>query len=316
MEVIVTERNMEAACEYISSRGFMGLCHVRPYIDRRTPHIYDKRGYIIKWLKERHHMSMPNVIGPELKVLIYVCSDELSWFIDTILSQIRTPFVLVSGDSDKMVPNEVINAAQVQKVIQYTPCIAWYAQNWIGEGDFVVPLPIGMDYHTYSGAQMPIEQERLLKSIRETAKGWHFREDNIFCNVQHRLDRWGDREMAIKTVTYSAPDYLIFFGKMGREETWREMIRHRYVLSPYGNGYDCHRVWESLLLGCVPIVRGGKEIKSLWAGLPVLCVDKWSDITPKVLADFACCFKEEVVLHERLYLKWWMMYMYFSKKID
>ena len=32
------------------------------------------------------------------------------------------------------------------------------------------------------------------------------------------------------------------------------MIKYTFILSPAGIGLDCHRTWEALCLGCIPIV--------------------------------------------------------------
>lgn len=302
----------EAECEYISSRGFMGLCDVRPFIDRANVHEYDKRGYLESACSVCGVLS--NVV--DKAVLVYVCSDVLGWFVDEIIPRIRCPFVIVSGDSDALVPREVMTDVQVQKVVECGLCRAWYAQNWVGVGadtQKVMALPIGMDYHTLSGCagewgakQTPGEQEAAFKKVAETASEWRARQCAVYCNVQFRLDRWGDRERAIREVLYSVgADQIIFAsGKMAREAAWREMAKYRYILSPFGNGYDCHRTWEALLLGCVPIVccHGEREYKKVWDGLPVLCVDKWSDVTPTVLANFDCNLDE---VPRKLGIKWW-----------
>jgi hypothetical protein len=290
----------------------MGLCNVRPPIDRRTVHKYNKCDYLERWVQTKNHRVHNH--------LVYVCSDVLGWFVDTILPRVSTPFVLVSGDSDKAVPREAMTNTQVQKLVECVYCCAWYAQNWVGVGASevvpaamkkVVSLPIGMDYHTLTMGHgpTPIEQERMLQEVRAGGAPFLARRAEIFCNVQHRLDRWGDRERAIRAIP---PGLAVFSPKMDREATWREMVKYRYILSPFGNGYDCHRVWESLLLGCVPIVccgGGGKavrEYKRLWEGLPVLCVDRWSDVTEKVLADYAALYcVEKGKIHEYLRLEWW-----------
>ncbi len=56
---------------------------------------------------------------------------------------------------------------------------------------------------------------------------------------------------------------------------------YAFVISPHGNGVDCHRTWEALALGCVPIVRTS-PLDALYEGLPVLIVSNWCEVT----ADF------------------------------
>ena len=54
--------------------------------------------------------------------------------------------------------------------------------------------------------------------------------------------------------------------------------RFRFHLSPEGNGLDCHRTWEALYLGVVPIVKSG-PLDPMLADTPAWIVDKWADIT-------------------------------------
>jgi hypothetical protein len=49
-----------------------------------------------------------------------------------------------------------------------------------------------------------------------------------------------------------------------------------FVLSPQGNGLDCHRTWEALYLGAIPVVTAGTLDQNLIQGLPILEVTDWS----------------------------------------
>lgn len=50
-----------------------------------------------------------------------------------------------------------------------------------------------------------------------------------------------------------------------------------FSLSPQGNGLDCHRTWEALYLGSVPVVLQGTLDPSLVSSLPILEVADWND---------------------------------------
>jgi len=58
---------------------------------------------------------------------------------------------------------------------------------------------------------------------------------------------------------------------------WDEYAKYRFVLSPRGVGLDCHRTWEILFFGGIPVVETS-SLDPLFEGLPVLVVDKYSDI--------------------------------------
>lgn len=51
-----------------------------------------------------------------------------------------------------------------------------------------------------------------------------------------------------------------------------------FVLCPEGNGIDTHRIWETLYMGGVPVVKRNPYMNSLFDVLPVVQVDRWTDI--------------------------------------
>tara|TARA_B100000497_G_C7616702_1_gene370418 strand:- start:100 stop:1146 length:1047 start_codon:yes stop_codon:yes gene_type:complete len=60
------------------------------------------------------------------------------------------------------------------------------------------------------------------------------------------------------------------------------MSQYKFVLSPPGAGMDCHRTWEALYIGCIPIVITSK-IDELYEELPIVVVKDWSEITKEFL---------------------------------
>jgi hypothetical protein len=65
---------------------------------------------------------------------------------------------------------------------------------------------------------------------------------------------------------------------------WEEYTKHRFGFSPKGNGQDCHRTWEMLFFGMVPIVKTS-SVDPLFTGLPVLIVKEWMDICQEGFLD-------------------------------
>lgn len=62
-----------------------------------------------------------------------------------------------------------------------------------------------------------------------------------------------------------------------------KMRKHKFVLSPDGNGLDCHRTWEALYLGVIPIVQRHFFSEEFSKELPILIVDAWDNITEEFL---------------------------------
>lgn len=58
-------------------------------------------------------------------------------------------------------------------------------------------------------------------------------------------------------------------------DDWRD---YKFILSPQGAGLDCHRTWEAILCGVIPIVKSS-TIDEVFEKLPVLIVEDWDEIT-------------------------------------
>ena len=80
----------------------------------------------------------------------------------------------------------------------------------------------------------------------------------------------------------------------GTKECWQSHADFLFEISPQGNGLDCYRTWEALLLQTIPIVRSS-TLDPLYDGLPVAIVDSWEDVTVERLA---ICRRELLPLFE------------------
>lgn len=76
-----------------------------------------------------------------------------------------------------------------------------------------------------------------------------------------------------------------FFPYSRYRDFLRELQNHKFMLCPKGHGLDCHRNWESLYLRRVPVMIDHPYFRELMKGFPVLFVEKWEDVTEKLLED-------------------------------
>lgn len=63
-----------------------------------------------------------------------------------------------------------------------------------------------------------------------------------------------------------------------RETYWKELLNHKFIISPEGNGIDCHRHYEALFAGCIPIVEDNPLIREKYKGCPILYTKNYSEI--------------------------------------
>jgi len=64
---------------------------------------------------------------------------------------------------------------------------------------------------------------------------------------------------------------------MDHEDYAAAVRQARFVLSPPGNGDDCHRTWEAMYLGAIPVVLAAFLDSGLTSSLPVLAVASWDE---------------------------------------
>lgn len=295
---------MENECSFVCSRGILKSCDF--HSPRPRSSCSNDVGYLLAMLDSGKMFD---------GMSIYVCSDLLNLFVGKFLPKLKHRFTLVSGDSDMVVPYEAITEADTATLLENPLLIRWFAQNAPSPvHNKLILLPIGMDYHTISGNPnhcwriadepiLPRDQEILLNQIRASSVPFGSRKMDIFVNFTANNDRFGQRRTAFNQLTRALLRLEPKF--MPRTQLWNRMKEYAFVLSPFGMGMDCHRTWEALALGCIPIIQT-RALAPLFADLPVLCVDNWSDITPQLLATTIADFQQRTFRYEHMQLEYWV----------
>lgn len=73
----------------------------------------------------------------------------------------------------------------------------------------------------------------------------------------------------------------------------RMLPHYKFIASPEGNGIDCHRHYEALMAGSIPIVERNDRLLEKYGNCPILFTDDFSEITPEYLD-----VKYEEMLHK------------------
>jgi hypothetical protein len=245
---------------------------------------------------------------------VYICSSAIK-ALAAILDTIPHRFVLVTGDSDESVPDTVFSTHQeFLRCIESDKILHWFTQNCTGSHPKLTAIPIGLDYHTLAAGSMgwgpqqtPTEQEAELLQVRAAAPPLSERKPLSYAtfhfNKQAGRRYTYDREDAIQGI----PKALIFYEpkEIPRLESWKHQAEYAFVVSPHGNGLDCHRTWEALSLGCIPIVKKS-PVDAIYEGLPVLIVGEWTDVTQELLSETLEKFKGSAPDYKQLTLDYWM----------
>lgn len=72
---------------------------------------------------------------------------------------------------------------------------------------------------------------------------------------------------------------LAEYGLSNTRLPWRRfssaLLTSKFIFSPPGNGFDCHRTWEAIYAGSIPIVKRGTLDDGLVKLFPIWEVDEW-----------------------------------------
>lgn len=134
-------------------------------------------------------------------------------------------------------------------------------------------FPIGMSWqyilNAHKGPTLQIgDHERLVISAVNPATDKRRRGNDII-----------NRQNIVNTLNKNLiPNVVI------RHEEYFELLpRYKFVISPEGNGIDCHRHYEALLAGCIPIMEHNELIEKKYEGCPILYTRDYSEITEEYL---------------------------------
>jgi len=145
-----------------------------------------------------------------------------------------------------------------------------FAQNMDVLSDRVRPLPIGLENSEWHKGRKFQEIEAVMKQDIPR-KSWLYVNHEITTNPSEREEPYRIfRNKGFATVIQTKKSYLDYI---------KDMKAHKFVLCPEGNGLDCHRTWEALYMGAIPIVKKRIFTQMFSRFMPMLIVPDWKTIT-------------------------------------
>jgi hypothetical protein len=297
---------MEDECIYVSSRGLLKSCDVKS----STPQ--SDAGNLINY----------NIQDFQEYSTIYIttsCMKTFSFMLQNLDSYqfLNKKFILVSGDSDLTVPYDIFSSyEEFLQFINNDNIIHWYSQNCIISHPKVSNLPIGLDFHSIGNEEYSISpqgKEIEMRFLQKKARP--FWERNPICYSTFHFATYETFVNVRKRAINDIPTECVFYEpeRIKRYETWKNQTEYAFVSSPHGHGLDCHRTWEALCLGCIPVVvKSGLD--PLYEGLPVLILDSYKDLSLELLQKTIIEFKDRKWNMEKLTLEYWFKKINSHKK--
>jgi len=232
-------------------------------------------------------------------------------FIDNVLPYINNKFILIVGGHDYTWPlgkfdkkNHHFSHPSFQSrkdiILNHPNIIKIFCENLDLEHEKIIPIPLGMCfashdeyYHKLLNDLETIDYDKkdidvgcchnIHPSFNDNSNGWHYKmwDDRLEFNKKCK------EEPLNKIITFKDGNNLV--NKQHALPEFQDFVkRSQFFICIHGGGIDpCPKVWESILLGSIPIIKHSTLDKA-FEHLPVVFVDEFDkdNITEKKLDEW------------------------------
>jgi len=222
-------------------------------------HLYDETSSAIKLSDVKPHD------------VIFIKSDMAAGFCTNVFPQLQVPIIMLSHNSDDGFPR----APECTGIIDQVKLTYWMGQNlMVAMRPKLLPVPIGLAnrYWSHGDIHVVAARARQFKSFMD-------RDILVYMNFGSTTSARGQIAQMVKD---HIPEATAVTQKKSYAEYLEDLSRSKFVVSPLGNGLDCHRTWESLLMGAIPIVESS-TLNPLYEDLPVMIVSDYKSLTKELL---------------------------------
>jgi hypothetical protein len=163
----------------------------------------------------------------------------------------------------------------------------------------------GLDGHTAPSIGMSYVYSNFPELSTEFQIGDH--ENLVLCALNTETDqrRRGNQPINRKQIVEYLQQKSIQNVSLQGKEYFKSLPKYKFVISPEGNGIDCHRHYEALMAGCIPIVEDSFLIRCKYGDVPFLFTTDYSEITPEYLAKKYEEMIDKVWDFRKLFLSYW-----------
>ena len=186
-----------------------------------------------------------------------------------------TKFIIFTNLEDTPITNDIH-----QKIPENVAAV--YGTNAVGFGGKLHPFPYGVQRIIHpSDNRIGILKTYMEKEVRSKKLLYinHAEHTNL-------SERGNIREI------FSKKKFATVGERVSYDVYCQQILDHKFMICPQGNGVDCHRNWEVLYLKRVPIMKKSDYLQELYKDYPVLWVDDFAKVTKTLLTSSQHLFDE------------------------
>lgn len=210
--------------------------------------------------------------------IIYILGHEARDFLPKYHHQIKNPYIIITHNSIRSV-----NQQEAEPYIDDPKLIAWFGKNVGFKHPKIFPIPIGLENRFSLNGDHSITK-RLIDQYKGMEKDFI-----LYVNFyvpkkppevpyeeyrdprKHRIPAL-EHLLSLPIIEYRAEPYAYV-------DYMYDIARSHFVASPSGAGYDCHRHWEAMYMGAIPIIDSTPAMDCIYEDLPVIIIQDWKEVT-------------------------------------
>ena len=201
--------------------------------------------------------------------IIFCYGHRLNNF-SNIMKYIQNPFILVCHNSDENI------TTKYNDILEHPKLLFWHAQNVMTKHKKLGLLPIGIANSMWPHGNLAI-LDTIIKGETENNKSndfyFYFSVDTnrkVRSVCKEKIEKKG---LIFEQTSLSFEKYL------------QKLSQYKYAICPPGNGEDCHRLWECLYLGVIPILLRSVFSEKISESFQVILLDDWDDFNAEILLE-------------------------------
>ncbi len=237
---------------------------------------------------------------------IFVEYDLLPTFQESYLPCIQSRFILITPNCESGTDNP--QPGRFSSLLESKKLAAWFVQNIDrAPSERLIAIPIGLANQVWPCGRISIFHPMVSQA---PPLGSDQRDILLYVNFQVDNNRY-EREPCLaycQTLDFAAIEPVKPF-----QSYLEDLSRSVFTISPPGNGLDCHRTWEALLMGSYPIVLSS-SLNLLYENLPIVIIHHWEEITKEFLQKKKEEFRNKSWQLEKLYASYWFQKVFAIQK--
>lgn len=244
------------------------------------------RGYADYVFDDWDDSLRPETITPYST--IFVQTHKLDLFFAHIHPNIPCQYILITHNSDNSAPAPYTSYLEDEKII------VWFTANYDGyPHPKIHPIPFGIAWICLPWGDGEALKRVQSRNHKKTHLAYlNFTVDSFPSERGEVFHLFSNKPFCFRSERKPYEDFLV------------DLASSKFCISPRGAGLDTYRLWESLYLGVIPIVKSS-SLDSLFADLPVLIVSDWKLVTRKFLKEKYKEFKSKTYNMEKIYSDYW-----------